>query len=104
METEGSRGEKIPTKWVYQLSDWYSILKKQYQERISTELPNLTKAINSGEYKKSKILIKNLFNKIGNEDTIKIFNTIQSYIEPNSNKLEEIAKEILSKNYRLNQI
>jgi hypothetical protein len=104
METEGSQGEKIPTKWVYQLSDWYNTLKKQYQERISTELPNLTKAINSGEYKKSKILIKNLFNKIGNEDTIKIFNTIQSYIEPSSDKLEEIAREILSNNYKLKYI
>jgi len=117
METEGSQGKKIPTNWAYELSDWYDSLDKQKQEIVSVRMKQLAQVINSGNYKSMKGLIDTYLNKIGNTDSIGIFNTIQSYIELNqkgvktsnqfkqsSDKLEEIAREILSNNYKLKYI
>jgi hypothetical protein len=104
METKGSKGEKISTKWIYQLSDWYDNLDKQKQESASKWMEQVAQSFNAGDYKRTKGFIDTYLNKMGNENTIKIFNTLQSYIEPNSSKLEEIAREILSNNYRLKYI
>ena len=107
METEGSEGKKIPTDWVYELSDWYDSLSKSDKPQASTTMKSLAQSINSGKGLRGHV---QKLNDMGNTDSKVIFNTIATYIElmqkgvtvsdkfkQSSDKLEEIAKEILLK-------
>lgn len=117
METEGSQGKKIPTDWVYELSDWYKSLDKEKQQQASARMKQLAQVINSGKYQAIKGIVDTYLNKISNTDSKAIFNTITSYMEltqkgvkvsdqfkQSSDKLEEIARQILTQQYNLTKI